>query len=187
MKTITTIACILLLATTFQTASAQHHAHQHGGDTVPPPASYEGQQTRAIKSLSNQEQQDWLEGKGMGLAKAAELNGYPGPMHVLEHAEALKLTSEQREKTNALLQQHKTTVRAMGQQLVEQEKNLDTLFVSTKITPEQLRSATSKIALLQGQIRAEHLQTHLEQKALLTDEQVGQYKVLRGYSNQISK
>jgi hypothetical protein len=55
------------------------------------------------------------------------------------------------------------------------------------MTPELLRSATSKIAFLQGKIGAEHLQTHLEQKALLTDEQVGKYKVLRGYSNRISK
>jgi len=37
----------------------------------------------------------------MGLAKAAELNGYPGPKHVLELAGPLKLTSAQVAATEA--------------------------------------------------------------------------------------
>jgi hypothetical protein len=47
---------------------------------------------RAVKGLSAQQIADLRAGKGMGLALSAELNGYPEPMHVLEHAEALKLT-----------------------------------------------------------------------------------------------
>jgi hypothetical protein len=38
---------------------------------------YVGQEFREIKALSPQEISDYLSGKGMGLAKAAELNGYP--------------------------------------------------------------------------------------------------------------
>ena len=30
----------------------------------------------------------------MGLALAAELNGYPGPLHVIELADSLRLTPE---------------------------------------------------------------------------------------------
>ena len=39
-----------------------------------------------IKSLSQDDQSALLAGRGMGLARPAELNGYPGPAHVLELA-----------------------------------------------------------------------------------------------------
>ena len=67
-----------------------------------PPLPYAGQQSREIKSMSMQEVGDYLAGKGMGLAKAAELNGYPGPAHVIELAEQLALTTEQRAQTETL-------------------------------------------------------------------------------------
>ena len=43
---------------------------------------YAGMQTRPIKALSEQQVADLGAGRGMGLALAAELNGYPGPSHV---------------------------------------------------------------------------------------------------------
>lgn len=48
-------------------------------DTSP----YTGLQERPIKALSDQQIDDLREGRGMGLALPAELNGYPGPRHVL--------------------------------------------------------------------------------------------------------
>ena len=68
---------------------AQHHAHH-------PAQPYAGQQVRAVTSLSPEELNGFLEGRGMGLAKAAELNGYPGPMHLLELEKELGLTASQR-------------------------------------------------------------------------------------------
>ena len=38
----------------------------------------------------------------MSLALAAELNGYPGPLHVLELADRLGLSAEQRGKVQQL-------------------------------------------------------------------------------------
>jgi Heavy-metal resistance len=158
------------------------HQHSHDGAAgASAVASYAGQQTRAIKALSAQEVQDLLEGKGMGLAKAAELNGYPGPMHTLENARAMGLSEDQKANTLALMNAHKARVKAIGQTLVAEEKNLDTLFSQGKITSEALDSATQKIGQLQAQIRADHLRTHLEQTALLSKEQIAKYKSLRGY------
>ncbi|HYV03741.1 MAG TPA: hypothetical protein VFB82_04100, partial [Blastocatellia bacterium] len=57
---------------------------------------YAGMQTRTIKSLSEQQVADLGAGRGMGLALAAELNGYPGPSHVLELADKLDLSVDQR-------------------------------------------------------------------------------------------
>lgn len=92
------------------------------------PAPYAGQQKRAIKSLSDQDVTDLLQGQGMGLAKAAELNGYPGPAHVLEHADALALTDQQRTATTALLHAHKDAARKLGAALIASEEALDEAF-----------------------------------------------------------
>ena len=53
---------------------------------------YAGQQTRPIKALSDQQVADLIAGRGIGLALAAELNGYPGPSHLLELADRLDLS-----------------------------------------------------------------------------------------------
>jgi len=67
-----------------------------------PPTPYAGQQTRAIKALSDDDIASLLKGEGMGMAKAAELNGYPGPTHVLALAPQLKLTEPQRQQVQAI-------------------------------------------------------------------------------------
>jgi hypothetical protein len=65
-------------------------------------APYAGLQMRPIKALSEQQVADLSSGRGMGLALAAELNGYPGPSHVLELADKLDLTTEQRARPGAI-------------------------------------------------------------------------------------
>jgi hypothetical protein len=59
---------------------------------------YAGLQNRSIKTLSDQQIEDLTAGRGMGLALAAELNGYPGPIHAIELAEQLHLSPEQLRK-----------------------------------------------------------------------------------------
>ncbi len=66
------------------------------------PAPYAGLEARPIKALSGEQIADLKAGRGMGLALPAELNGYPGPLHVLELADALALTADQRARTQAL-------------------------------------------------------------------------------------
>ena len=145
-------------------------------------APYAGQQQREIKSLSAPETTDLLAGQGMGLAKAAELTGYPGPAHVLENADALSLTPEQRHSTKALLDRHKERARQIGVQLVAAERALDGAFVSRQIDGAGLVRLTTDIGKLQGQLREEHLRTHLEQTALLNPHQTQRYAALRGYA-----
>ena len=57
----------------------------------------------------------------MGLALPAELNGYPGPSHVLENADALGLSAEQREHTKGLFEAMKAEAVPVGERLIEQE------------------------------------------------------------------
>jgi hypothetical protein len=144
---------------------------------------YAGQEMRNIKALSATEQSDLLVGKGMGLAKAAELNGYPGPMHTLELAQALSLSAQQLTASQALMNDHKARAREIGKLLLDAERQLDALFAAKHATHASVQQATADVGVLQARLRAEHLNTHLTQTALLSDEQVRRYSELRGYGS----
>jgi hypothetical protein len=159
---------LLFLAVFASTVHAQH----------PPDA---GQQERDLKGLSAQEVQQYLSGAGMGYAKPAELNHFPGPMHVLELAVELGLSGEQRKATQRLMDEHKAEARAIGAKLVDAERAVEALFRSGEVQPEKLARAVSDAAALQGQYRLSHLETHRRMRALLTDAQVKRYDELRGY------
>ncbi len=176
-----TIKYIALCAVFMTTTSAfsQHSGHHHGAAHSSP---YASEQTRSIKALSADETKGLLEGQGMGLARAAELNGYPGPMHVLELRRPLRLSDAQQLASQELMQQHKAEVRRFGADLVEAERALDTAFANKSIQPEALSAMLRRIGQLQAQIRDSHLQTHLKQTALLSNEQITSYASLRGYS-----
>src|SRR5882724_10639639 len=80
-------------------------------------SSYAGMQTRSIKALSAQQIDDLTAGRGMGLALAAELNGYPGPSHVLELSEKLALSPAQRERVQKLFESMKAESTPIGARL----------------------------------------------------------------------
>lgn len=142
---------------------------------------YAGQQAREVKSLTAAEVQDYLAGAGMGYAKPAELSSYPGPMHVLELADKLVLTPDQRARTQALMDAHKAEARAIGARRVEAERALDALFAQKTMDEEALGRAVRAAAVLEGEYRLSHLETHRRMRALLSDEQVARYNKLRGY------
>lgn len=142
---------------------------------------YVGQETREIKALSPAEVDGYLAGKGMGLGRAAELNGFPGPLHVLELAEALALTPEQRSRTEALFASMQSRAQELGRALVEEERKLDRLFATKAVTREELNRVLGEIGSLQAKVRAAHLEAHLEQAKILTVEQNARYAELRGY------
>ena len=144
-------------------------------------SAYVGQESRDIKALSQQEIDCILAGKGMGFAKAAEMNGYPGPAHVLELADKLELVPEQRAHTQAIFERMESSAKALGAQLIEAERSLELLFRSRTIEPASLRAAVERVAGLQAQVRVAHLQAHLEQTAVLTAAQASIYSKLRGY------
>jgi len=135
-----------------------------------------------IKALSREEIEQYLSGAGMGYAKAAELNRYPGPMHVLELADQLKLTAEQRTAAAKLMEAHKAEARKIGARLVAAERALDELFRSGAVAGDTLAQAVARIAVLEGEYRLAHLETHRRMRALLSDAQVARYDVLRGYT-----
>ncbi|MEX0752832.1 MAG: Spy/CpxP family protein refolding chaperone [Xanthobacteraceae bacterium] len=146
------------------------------------PQPYAGLETRPIKALSGQQIADLKAGRGMGLALAAELNGYPGPTHVLELADSLALTEAQRAKMQALFESMKAETVPLGEKLIAQETDLDKRFADKTITEANLAAATQAIGATQAALRAAHLKYHLATTKVLTLPQTARYAELRGYA-----
>lgn len=147
------------------------------------PSPYAGFAGRQIKALSAEETADLRAGRGMGLALAAELNGWPGPLHVLELADALGLDAAQRAATVRLRAAMSAEAQRLGAELLAEEAALDAAFADRTIAPAALEARLARIGALQGALRGVHLRTHLDQAALLTPAQVAQYNRLRGYGS----
>lgn len=148
---------------------------------APTPSPYAGEATSPIKALSPAEVEDLLAGRGMGFAKAAELNHYPGPRHVLDLGEALALTAGQRGRTEQVFAEMQTAARDLGQRLVAAEAALDALFAAGQADEAAVTERVARIARLAGELRLAHLAAHLEMRRLLDPAQIALYDQLRGY------
>jgi hypothetical protein len=143
---------------------------------------YAGMQNRPVKALSEHQVADLKAGRGMGLALPAELNGYPGPSHLLELADRLDLSSSQRDAIQQLFDSMKAEAVPVGERLIEQETQLDRQFANRTVTSDGLKVATSEIGATQAELRNTHLKYHLETAQILSDQQMHQYAMLRGYA-----
>lgn len=119
------------------------------------------------------------DGRGMGLSLPAEMNNHPGPLHVLEYADALALTPEQRRATAALVAGMKAEAAALGETIIAREAELDALFAAGSPDDGELANRVAEVARLNGALRLVHLRTHVAARALLTPEQVAAYYRLR--------
>jgi Spy/CpxP family protein refolding chaperone len=102
---------------------------------------------------------------------------------VLQLADQLGLSDAQRGATDSLYAKMREEAVSIGRQIIEAERTLDRAFADARIEPATLRSQLDAIAILQGHLRAVHLETHLAQRSLLTPEQISRYDVLRGYGD----
>ncbi|NND72648.1 MAG: hypothetical protein HKN43_13810 [Rhodothermales bacterium] len=139
-------------------------------------------QNREIKALSSGDIESLLEGKGMGFALAAELNGLPGPKHVLDMSSDLGLTAEQLQRTRSIYDAMLDSAVATGKLVVEKERELDTLFANGDATVDSVRYLSAEIGKLNGQLRAGHLSAHIEMIHVLSHDQRLKYQALRGYT-----
>lgn len=142
---------------------------------------YAGEEVRSIKSLSAEEVEALKSGAGMGFAKLAELNHYPGPKHVLDLANDLDLTPSQLAETKALFVEMQLNAVALGEKLLEAEMDLDRQFERGTVSPESLDSALSEVGRMRAHLRYVHLEAHLRQQRLLTAKQIVKYDEVRGY------
>jgi hypothetical protein len=125
---------------------------------------------------------DLLNGRGMGLARAAELSGYPGPRHVLDLASELSLSEPVASETQAIFERMQVAAKKLGAEIVALELELGRAFMERTIDAPTIDERTREIAALQGELRAAHLRAHLELTALLSPQQIAAYNALRGYA-----
>ncbi len=146
-------------------------------------SKYAGQQGRAIKSLSAEDIAELRRGGGWGLAKAAELNGVPGPIHLLEMKDEIDLDESQHSAISAIYRRMKSRAILHGERLIDLERRLESDFRNRTITNELLRASLNAIADTKKELRYVHLAAHIETLKILTEKQVKTYNALRGYSN----
>lgn len=119
------------------------------------------------------------EGRGFGMAFAADQNGYPGPMHALELKSHLQLTLEQEAKLHVLMQAMFSEARPKGASLLESEARLRQLFAGRTADAATVRAAVAEVEAARREVRLVHLLTHLETREILTDAQIATYTALR--------
>lgn len=145
-------------------------------------SKYVGQEQRQIKSLSPDDIDELKKGAGWGLAKAAELNGVPGPAHVLEMADQIQLSDKQKREIQKIYNKMKAEAVVLGEQLIRLEMDLNKNFANRTINQTLLEESVQKIEKVRASLRIVHLSTHLQTPNILSNKQITLYNKLRGYS-----
>lgn len=179
------LAVVAIVLACAATPTAAQHAHMPGhhmpGHGAAPAQPYAGMQERRIKALTAEQEADLRAGRGMALALAAELNGYPGPMHVLEHAGALRLTAAQHAAAETLRRRMLADASEVGARILSLEMELDALFAGGTADAGRLAAITAALGAMNGRLREVHLATHIEMREALEAPQLEAYQRLRGY------
>ena len=170
-KTIIQFLMIVLMPLVLAAAETSHHS------------KYAGLEKRAIKSLSEADIAQLSSGKGWGLAKAAELNGVPGPVHLLEMKGEVDLSAGQVLEIEGIYKKMKRAAIPLGLELIELEEELNGHFANGTITDGLLDALLERIARVRKKLRYVHLAAHLKTPAILTPDQIALYNRLRGYSS----
>ena len=158
-------------------AFAQNQGHGENG------APYAGFETREIKSLSEQDIEELRRGGGWGLALPAELNGRPGPAHLLEFGDELGLSASQVEAISAIYELMRMDAVTAGERFIAAEAALSDAFAGSDLSEERLRDLLAEAAEARAELRFIHLSLHLSTPELLSDAQIQRYNVLRGYAD----
>ncbi|WP_159588916.1 Spy/CpxP family protein refolding chaperone [Chelativorans xinjiangense] len=160
-------------------AGLQAQDHRHARQASP----YAGFETRKIKSLSEEDISELKKGAGWGLALAAELNGIPGPSHLLILKDELGLSPDQVTRIEAIYSEMKAEAIAAGDRFIAAERAIEKAVVGGRLDERQLRVLVEKAAAARADLRFVHLSRHLSTPPLLTEEQIERYKALRGYAS----
>jgi hypothetical protein len=134
-----------------------------------------------IRSLKPEEIAQIERGEGAGFALPAELNGLPGPRHVLDLAEDLKLTDAQIVEIAPIKAEMQTAAIAAGARYLTALAELEADLRARSVSAPDLPRRVVEISALEGELAAVHLVAHLHTADLLTEEQVAEYNRLRGY------
>ena len=144
-------------------AAAASAQHGHGG------AGAEGHQM--AQACATEFEKVVGDGRGFGLAFAADQNGYPGPMHVLELRDRLRLTVDQEAKARDLMRAMFAESRPKSARLLEAEARLRRLFAERVADDAVVRATVAEVERARSEVRLVHLLAHLKTRDLLSEDQ----------------
>jgi Spy/CpxP family protein refolding chaperone len=151
----------------------QHgHGHHHG-------AGQESDAHRRVDAYLKEFDAVVADGRGFGLAFAADQHGYPGPLHVLELKDRLHLTAEQETHTRTLFDAMLAQARPRAARLAAAEARLRRLFAAGTADEAAVRAAVAETETARAELRLAHLTAHLATREILTETQRRTYHELR--------
>lgn len=167
---------VFILSSCLPIAAQQH---QHGAPPPQPGGATTAQSAQAgHHAFLEMERQAIERGEGFGMAMPADRSGYPGPKHVLELQEQLKLTPEQVAAMGKLIAEMKQKAVERGREVLNAEQRLEQMFAEGR-SEDELREETYRVASLRAELRWVHLRTHLATRKLLTPQQIEAYTHIR--------
>lgn len=134
-----------------------------------------------IRALSADLVEQIGQGQGASLALPAELNGVPGPRHVLDLAEQLDLSPEQRAQVQDIFDRYLVDAIPAGERYLAAAQALEEGLRAAAISEEELPGLVAEVSRLEGELVTIHLTAHLRTAEILTPQQIAAYNQLRGY------
>lgn len=162
------------------TMAQEDHGH---GSTPAATSTYAGRDDSApiVRSLTPEEIVQIERGEGTGFALPAELNGVPGPRHVLDLADELDLSADQMTRVQAVYDEMRAAVIPAGHRYLDALQALEEDFRAGALTEAELQAGVAEVKRLEGELAVAHLTAHLKTAKLLTPDQIAAYNRLRGY------
>ena len=164
-RSIIVSAIVVGVLGTFAVVAAQsgHGSHEAGSSASPA--------HRRMQAALEERNGVLAQGLGAGLAFPADQNYYPGPLHVLELKDVLRLTAQQDRQVEALQTAMFTASRPASKRLLESETRLRRLFADGIADEPRVRAATIETERAWAEVRLVHLFAHLKTRAVLSEEQ----------------
>lgn len=160
-RSIVVSAAVVILGAIAAVAAAQHAGHGSGTEAA----------HRRMRQAQEEFDRVIADGRGAGLAFAADHNGYPGPLHVLELKERLALTPAQESRMESLMAAMFAASRPKSAALLEAEARLRRLFAEGVADEPRVRTAVADVERARAEVRLVHLLAHLQTRQVLTGEQ----------------
>lgn len=170
-----------ITATGDATPADHDHGHAAAGPDAATPYADQYDPDAVIRSLAPDEIDQIRHGEGAGFALPAELNGLPGPRHVLDLDHELHLSHEQRMQVQHIYDEMWTAVVPAGEAYLAAVEALEQDIRKGSVTEETLAERVADVYRLEGELATAHLVAHLRTAEILTAEQIDQYQRLRGY------
>ena len=175
-----------LTAAQESTPPGQHGNHAPVGEATPEsgtrsPYADVYDPDAPIRALTAELVEQIRQGQGASLALPAELNGLPGPRHVLDLADQLDLSPDQQTQVQHVYDRYLADAVPAGERYLAAAQALEEGLRSRAISEEELSALVAEASRLEGELVTIHLTAHLRTAGVLTPEQIATYNQLRGY------